>query len=186
MQIDTRPSWTPDIDQLRRTVGDSALRKKCLRELERFDREIELVKKLNSIRQVQAAYDELAPTLADFPNQGLIVRAVDEFAEDARKQLQETLPGWLADGMAVRLEPAIKSCLLAAIERIDADVETLRNAGREVAERYPGAPQDGASELERGLTEAQNVLRAENEKPFKLSWHFQPRMPLSGYFTEPL
>jgi len=179
------PTWVPSIDELRRHVGDADGRKVVLRELDRFDGILAIRERLNSLRSCFDAQKELEAAGIVIPP-ALAKAAIDEFREKAREELQPEVWRLAVVQLSERVAPSLGKGYARLLKSLRADLDDLRKVTHGIAEKYGAVRERGRTELEHGLEEVIAQLVAESEKPVDFSWHWQPRIALSAYFTESL
>jgi hypothetical protein len=177
--FNSRPDKPLDLDALRKRSGDTKARAHVRKELERFSKLSALRHKLGDMRFAPAAIDDLKKEGIRL-SAGLIDAGIYRWEEKPRQQLQEEAALEITKSLSARVEDDVKRCLRNTVSEIEADLDALESAARKVCDKYGYTFEPGQVSV--SLAHAVNVLNAEIEKPFDLSWHYQPSVALGHHF----
>lgn len=178
-----RLEWVPDKAALSREIGDDDCRKFVLSELEKFDRLAAERDKLDSIRDCWDGLDALKKAGVAIPEES-IRAAFHKWQEDDRQKVKEYITGILLARFCSAVEPELRKGAKRLIKSLRDDVRELNEVTDRIAKKHGASIH--RSNLAKGLEAIIASFEEDVKKPLDLSWHYSPRIALSGNFKEPL
>jgi len=181
--VSNRPIFQPDRAAVIKRHTDAAARKKCLAELERFDRLTALREDLGKLRKCEAAVTALEAEGITIPEK-MAEAGIDQWETKARAEVQEHVAAQIVTQLADRTGPELRRCLRAAAESVRQDIATLVAIEDKIAKTY-GADRI-ETDLHLALAALEQSLDAQADGPISFAWHWQPRIAMSEFFSKPL